>query len=56
MEMKDVKVGMYVKLSIDQESKYQVVEKNSTVPLPITIRKFGDGTIGHVNASEIEPL
>jgi len=55
MEMKNVEISIWVKLSSDPELKYQVIEINPKVPKPITIRRFGDGFIIHVNASEIEP-
>jgi len=56
MEMKDVKVGMYVKLSIDSESKYQIIEINPKTIKPLTIRNFGSGVIVNVSASEIKPF
>lgn len=53
MEIKDVKVGMFVKLSIDLKTKYQVVEIIPQTKI-ITIRKYGNGDMGSVKASDIE--
>ncbi len=54
MKIKDVRIGIKVKFSIDLENEYQVIEINPKVSPPITIRSFGNGVKFQVRASEIE--
>ncbi|MEI7422418.1 MAG: hypothetical protein WCK18_10000 [Prolixibacteraceae bacterium] len=54
MEMNEVKVGMFVKLPNDLETKYLVLEKNPQTRL-ITIKKFNSDDFTTIKPSKIEP-
>ncbi len=52
----DLKIGAKVRLAIDTESLYQIIEINPHVFKGITIRKFSDGLKILVNKSEITEI
>ncbi len=51
--MKEIKIGEKVRLAIDSESTYEIIEINPFETKGITIRRFGDGMMVSVNLSEI---
>jgi len=51
--MNDMKIGSKVRLGIDSESIYEIIEINPFETKGITIRKFGDGLMVSVSETEI---
>lgn len=51
--MSKIKIGSKVRLAIDSESIYEIIEINPFEIKGITIRKFGDGLMVKVSEDEI---
>jgi hypothetical protein len=51
--MNDMKIGSKVRLVIDSESVYEIIEINPYELKGITLRRFGDGLTISVSKSEI---
>lgn len=54
--MNDMKIGSKVRLGIDSESIYEIIEINPYEIKGITIRRFGDGLMVSVSESEIKVI
>jgi hypothetical protein len=54
--MNDLKIGTKVRLGMDSESIYEIIEINPYITKGITIRRFGDGLMVSISKSDITEI
>ncbi|GET34494.1 hypothetical protein PbJCM13498_33570 [Prolixibacter bellariivorans] len=54
--MEKFEIGQQVRLAIDNDTVYQIIEINPKIKKGILIREFGTGNLVQVDANEIYPI